>query len=266
MASINRSRKLRKAYIALVLLLLFLPIFILVAFSFNESKLNVVFTGFTFDWYANLFKNADLLDAFKNTIIIAVLSTVISTVIGVLSAVGLKKFRFPGHGFIDKLIYIPIVIPEIVLGIALLSIFTLAKLELGFWTVLLAHISFSVPFVITSVRSALFALPKHVESAAADLGASRFQTFWYITLPLIRPSIVSGALLAFTLSMDDVVVSYFAAGPGTNTLPLYIYSNIKTGISPDVNALTSLMLVITVITLTLSAHFQSRKNAERSLG
>ncbi len=259
MAQIKRRRMLRKIYIALVLLLLFLPIFILVAFSFNESKLNVIFTGFTFDWYARLFSNTDLLDAFKNTILIAILSTSISTVIGVLSAVGLKKFQFRGHSFIDKLIYIPIVIPEIVLGIALLSVFTLARLELGFWTVLLAHISFSVPFVITSVRSTLYSLPKHVESAAADLGANRFQTFWRVTLPLIWPGIVSGALLAFTLSMDDVVISYFSAGPGTNTLPLYIYANIKTGISPDVNALTSLMLIATVTTLTMSAHFQTKR-------
>ena len=263
--SFKKNHRLRKAYITIVMLLLFLPIFILIAFSFNESKLNVVFTGFTFDWYACLFANADLIDAFKNTILIAVLSTGISTVIGVLSAVGLKKFQFRGHGLIDKLIYIPIVIPEIVLGIALLSVFTLAKLELGFWTVLLAHISFSDPFVITSVRSTLYSLPKHVESAAADLGASRWQIFWHITLPLIWPGIVSGALLAFTLSMDDVVISYFAAGPGTNTLPLYIYANNKTGISPDVNALTSIMLVITVITLTTSAYFQSRKVAARSI-
>ena len=266
MGSLKRVRHLRKIYIIFVLLLLFLPIFILIAFSFNESRLNVVFTGFTFEWYAKLFSNTDLLEAFGNTIIIAVLSTTISTVIGVLSAVGLKKYHFRGHGLIEKLIYIPIVIPEIVLGIALLSVFTLAKLELGFWTVLLAHISFSVPFVITSVRSTLYSLPKHVESAAADLGASRWQIFWHITLPLIRPGILSGALLAFTLSMDDVVVSYFTAGPGTNTLPLYIYSNIKTGISPDVNALTSIMLIITIIALTLSAHFQSQKHdARRSI-
>lgn len=261
----HRKRPLlRNFYIYFVLLLLFLPIFILVAFSFNESRLNVIFTGFTFDWYARLFANPDLLDAFKNTILIAVLSTAISTVIGTLSAVGLKKFHFPGYALIDKLIYIPIVIPEIVLGIALLSVFTLASLELSFWTVLLAHISFSVPFVITSVRSTLYSLPRNVEEAAEDLGASQWQTFWRITLPLIRPGIVSGALLAFTLSLDDVVISYFAAGPGTNTLPLYIYANIKTGISPDVNALTSLMLIFTIIVLTTSAHFQSKQLAKRS--
>ncbi len=258
------KRVFRNLYIYLVLLLLFLPIFILVAFSFNESKLNVVFTGFTFDWYAKLFENTELLEAFKNTILIAVISTAVSTVLGTLAAVGIKKFSFKGKAFIDKLLYIPIVIPEIVLGIALLSVFTLAKLELSFWTVLLAHISFSVPFVTTSVRSTLYSFPKHVESAASDLGASRWQVFWYVTLPMLRPGIIAGALLAFTLSLDDVVISYFAAGPGTNTLPLYIYANIKTGISPDVNALTTIMLVITIITLTLSAHFQSKRTIERT--
>lgn len=255
----------RHFYIYSVLFLLFLPIFILIFFSFNESKLNAVFTSFTFDWYVKLFENSDLLDAFKNTILIAVLSTSISVVIGTLSAVGLKKFTFKGKSLIDKLIYIPIVLPEIVLGISLLSVFALTNLELGFGTVLLAHISFSVPFVITSVRATLFALPQNVESAAVDLGASRWQVFWHVTLPLIRPGIISGALLAFALSMDDVVISYFAAGPGTNTLPLYVYSNIKTGISPDVNALTTLMLIFTIIFLALSAHFQSKARAEREL-
>ena len=264
MARTKRGEKMRKFYIFFVLFLLFLPIFILVAFSFNESKLNVIFTGFTFDWYARLFANPDLLEAFRNTILITLLSTGISTILGTLSAVGLKKFNFHGKAFIDKLIYIPIVIPEIVLGISLLSVFTLAQLELSFWTVLLAHISFSVPFVITSIRSTLYALPPSVEEAASDLGASRFQTFWRVTLPLIMPGIVSGALLAFTLSLDDVVISYFAAGPGTNTLPLYIYANIKTGISPDVNALTSLMLIFTIIALTTSAHFQSKRILRRA--
>ncbi|MBQ3293987.1 ABC transporter permease [Candidatus Saccharibacteria bacterium] len=261
---LERGGKLRKFYVYLVLLFLFLPIFILVFFSFNESKLNVIFTGFTFDWYGKLFQNPDLLDAFKNTLFVAVTSTAVSTVLGILGAVGLQKFRFHGKAIVDKLIYIPIVIPEIVLGIALLSVFTLTNLELSLWTVLLAHISFSVPFVITSIRSTLYALPKNLEEAASDLGASRWQAFFKVTLPLIMPGVISGALLAFTLSLDDVVISYFAAGPGTNTLPLYIYANIKTGISPDVNALTTLMLIFTIITLTLSAHFQSKRTAKRS--
>lgn len=255
--------KLRNLFIVLVMLFLFLPIVVLVVFSFNDSKLNIIFSGFTLEWYGKLFENADLLEAFRNTLLIATISTAVSTVLGTISAVGMKKFKFFGKTFVDKMIYIPIVIPEIVLGISLLAVFSLSGVELGFWSVLLAHITFSVPFVITSVRSTLFALPKEIEEASSDLGAGPWRTFWYVTLPLLKPGIISGAILAFTLSLDDVVISYFTAGPGTNTLPLYIYSIIKTGITPDVNALTTLMLVFTVIALVVSAKVSSRR-LERS--
>lgn len=256
---------LRNLYLALVMIFLFLPIAILVIFSFNASEMNIIFTGFTTEWYGRLLENANLLDAFKNTILIAVISTTVSTVLGAISAVGMKKYNFPTEQVVNKLIYIPIVIPEIVLGISLLCVFTLAGVELGFWSVLLAHITFSVPFVITSVRSTLYSLPKNVEEAAEDLGAGKWKTFWYVTLPLIKPGIVSGAILAFTLSLDDVVISYFTAGPGTNTLPLYIYSIIKTGITPDVNALTTLMLLFTIVALVVSSKIQTKRQAEREL-
>ncbi|MBR3204779.1 ABC transporter permease [Candidatus Saccharibacteria bacterium] len=261
----RRRKLLKNLFILLVLFFLFLPIFILVVFSFNDSKMNIVFTGFTFEWYKNLFSNENLLEAFKNTILIAVLSTFASTIIGTISAVGLKKYNFFGEKFIGKLIYIPIVIPEIVLGISLLAIFALFKFELGFWTVLLAHISFSIPFVITNVRSTLYSFSPSIEEAAEDLGASNFKTFWYVTLPMIKPGVISGAILAFTLSLDDVVISYFTAGPGTNTLPLYIYSNIKTGITPDVNALTTLMLIFTIIALVVSYKIETKKQLKRKL-
>lgn len=254
----------RTLFIVLVMVFLFLPIIVLVVFSFNESKMNIIFTGFTLDWYARLFENKELVEAFRNTLVIAGLSTAVSVVIGTVSAVGMRKFDFWSKKLVDKLIYIPIVIPEIVLGISLLSVFSLLNIELGFWSVLLAHIAFSVPFVITSVRSALYALPTSVEEAAKDLGANRLQTFFYVTLPMIMPGVVSGAILSFTLSLDDVVISYFTAGPGTNTLPLYIYSIIKTGITPDVNALTSLMLVFTVVALVVSSKIQTRLAQRRA--
>ncbi len=261
MKKIRRKKHfyLRNLFITLVFIFLFLPIVVLVLYSFNTSKMNILFEGFTIDWYVQLFENTNLLEAFKNTVLIALISTAVSTVLGTISAIGLKKFNFPGKGIIDKLIYIPIVMPEIVLGIALLSAFTLVKLDLGLFSVLLAHIAFSVPFVITSVRSSLDTLPKDFEEAAEDLGAGKFKTLFYVTLPLLKPGIVSGALLAFTLSLDDVIISFFTAGPGTNTLPLYIYSVIKTGITPDVNALTTLMLLITAGILTFSAFYQTRK-------
>lgn len=249
--------------IILTIIFLYAPIIVLVLFSFNESKMNIIFTGFTFKWYGELFKNTDLLEAFFNTIIIAFTSTVVSTIIGTISAIGLHKYDFKFKGFINSLIYIPIVIPEIVLGISLLSVYTISNLKLGMGSLILSHIAFSIPFVITSVRSSLSLLPKEYEEAAYDLGANKYSVLTKVIIPLIMPGIISGATLALTLSLDDVVISYFTAGPGSNTLPLKIYSMIKTGITPDVNALSTLMLLVTIIALTTSAIYQSRKIAKR---
>ena len=259
-----KHRTLKNSIIALILFFLYLPIIILVIYSFNTSKMNVVFEGFTFDWYKTLFDNTDLIEAFINTLIIAITSTAISTIIGTLGAIGLKKYKFKGKQFINLLLYIPIVIPEIVLGISLLSVYTLTKLELGMFTLILSHIAFSIPFVIVSVRSALSKDLDTYEEAAKDLGANNTNTFFRVTLPYIMPGVMSGALLAFTLSLDDVVISYFTAGPGSNTLPLKIYSMIKTGISPDVNALSSLMLLAIMFILTVSVIIQSRKIVRRA--
>lgn len=245
--------------IGLVLAFLFLPIVVLVVYSFNKSDTNIVFSGFTFKWYKTLFSNRNLIDAFSNTIIVAVVSTIVSTVVGTISAVGLSRYNFYGKGLINTLLYIPIVIPEIVLGISLLSVYTLMKLELGLFTLLLAHITFSIPYVIVSVRSSLSSSISIQEEASYDLGVSRFKTLWYVTLPNIMPGIISGATLAFTLSLDDVIVSYFTVGPGSNTLPQYIYSMIKTGITPDVNALSSLVLLVVVIVLSLLVIYDARK-------
>lgn len=255
----NKHKFLKNLFILLVFAFLYLPIFILIIYSFNSSEMNIVFKSFTTIWYKILFTNKDLLEAFFNTMIIAITSTVISTIIGTISAFGLYKYNFKGESIIQKLIYIPIVIPEIVLGISLLSVYTLMKLELGMFTLILSHIAFSIPFVIVSVKSSLSDELDKIEEAASDLGASPFKTFFLITLPNIMPGVISGATLALTLSLDDVVISYFTAGPGSNTLPLKIYSMIKTGITPDVNALSSLMLLFTIIILTISALYQSRK-------
>ena len=256
-----KNKYLKNIFVGLVFFFLYLPIIILVILSFNTSKMNIIFEGFTLKWYNVLFHNRDLLEAFINTMIIAVTSTAVSTVVGTIGAVGLNKYDFFGKSLINKLIYIPIVIPEIVLGISLLSMYTLLKLELGMTTLILSHIAFSIPFVVVSVRSVLNPVIKTYEEAARDLGASELTTFFKIVLPSIMPGVISGATLAFTLSMDDVVISYFTAGPGSNTLPLQIYSIIKTGITPDVNALSTLLLLATIIILTMSAFIQSRKIA-----
>ena len=245
--------------IGIVLVFLFLPIFVLILFSFNTSQLNITFEGFTLKWYGELFKNTTLLLELKNTLIVAIVSTVVSTVIGTISAYGLYKYDFPLKKIVNRLLYIPVVIPEIVLGISLLAIYTVFKLELGMTTLILAHISFSIPFVIINVRNILEQMDGNLILAANDLGASKLKTFLYVTIPSLMPGILSGAELAFTLSLDDVVISYFTAGPGSNTLPLQIYSIIKTGVTPDVNALITLMLLVIFIVLTVSVLINLRK-------
>ena len=245
--------------LGLVFLFLFFPIIVLIIFSFNSSELNIIFESFTLKWYRSLFENKLLLEALGNTLLVAGISTIVSTIIGTISAYALKMFSFPFKNLINELLYIPVVIPEIVLGISLLCIYTLLKLELGMFTLILAHISFSIPFVIISVRSVLDNMDPNLEKAASDLGASKWKTLFYITIPSLLPGILSGAQLAFTLSLDDVVISYFTAGPDSNTLPLHIYSMIKTGINPSVNALTTILLLVITGTLTLSMIISMRR-------
>ena len=243
-------------YLLLVFAFLFLPIIVLIVFSFNTSRLNIVFEGFTFKWYKELINNYSLLEALLNTLIVAVLSTFISTIIGTVSSYGLKRYNFFGKRFINELLYIPIVIPEIVLGISLLCIYSL---KLGMFSLILSHIAFSIPFVIINVNSALDSMPDNIEQAASDLGASKLQTLLKVVVPSLMPGILSGAQLAFTLSLDDVVVSYFTAGPDSNTLPLQIFSMIKSGVTPDVNALITIMLIIIFTGLFVSMSISLRR-------
>lgn len=245
-------------FIVLVHLFLFLPIIVIVLFSFNTAKMNITFQGFTTKWYIALFKNKALMEAFFNTLIIAVTSTIASGVIGTLGAVGMNRYKFKGKGIIDALLYIPVVIPEIVLGISLLSVFSLANFNLGLFTIILSHITFSVPFVIITVRARLSGFDKSIEEAAMDLGANRFKTFMKVTLPVIAPGVLSGVMLAFTLSLDDVVISFFTSGPGSNTLPLKIFSMVKTGVTPDVNALSTLIMLVTMLGLGFTTLMQVR--------
>ncbi len=242
----------------LVFIFLFLPIVILIVFSFNTSRLNIVFEDFTLNWYKELMHNKVLLGALGNTLLVAITSTLVSTIIGTISAYGLKKYNFFGKKLVNELLYIPVIIPEIVLGISLLCIYSFMKLELGMFSLILSHIAFSIPFVIINVNSAIEAMNPHIEEAAADLGASKLKTFSRVVLPSLMPGIMSGAGLAFTLSLDDVVISYFTAGPDSNTLPLQIFSMIKSGVTPDVNALITVMLLMIFIGLFISMSFSLR--------
>lgn len=245
--------------LSLVFIFLFLPIVVLIIFSFNTSRLNIVFEGFTLKWYHELFHNKVLLEALVNTLLVALTSTLVSTVIGTISAYGLKKYNFRGKKFINELLYIPVIIPEIVLGISLLCIYSFLKLELGMFSLILSHIAFSIPFVIINVNSSIEAMNPNIEEAASDLGASKLKTFFYVVIPCLLPGMLSGAELAFTLSLDDVVISYFTAGPDSNTLPLQIFSIIKSGVTPDVNALITLLLAIIFTILFISMSLSIRR-------
>lgn len=262
--SIRQERKkkkiapLRMTYACLVYLFLYLPIAVVVAFSFNTSKLNVVFEGFTLEWYVKMWSNKALMDSFVNTLIVAVVSTLLATVLGTLCAVGLNRFEFRLKSLISNTLYIPIVIPELVFAIAVLILFSSINIPMSMFTLIVSHVTFSMPFVVITVRSRLAGFDKSVEEAARDLGANELHTFFRVTLPMIAPGVMSGAMLALTLSLDDVVVSFFTAGPDSQTLPLKILGMVKKGISPDVNALSTLIILGTVLLLVSTTIIQTK--------
>lgn len=241
------------AFCTLVYLFLFLPISVIVVNSFNATttKPYMSWKGFTFDWYVKLWSNSSLIEAFGNTMIIAIVSTVLATIIGSLGAIGMYKYKFKGKSIIDGLLYVPVVIPEIVLGISLLTIFSKVNIPRGMLTLILSHVTFCVPFVIFNVRARLSGYDNSIEEASMDLGANRLVTFFNITLPVLAPGIFGGALLAFTLSIDDVIISYFVYGQ-TKTYPLKVMESVKSGVAPDVNALSTIILIGTILFVALT--------------
>lgn len=240
-------------FCGLIYLFLFLPIAVIVVGSFNAttSKPYISWKGFSVNWYIELFDNSALLRSFGTTITIAIISTLLATAIGTLAAVGMYKYKFRGKTIIDALLYIPVVIPEIVLGISLLTLFTNTNIPRGLLTLILAHTTFSVPYVIFNVRARLAGYDLSIEEASMDLGANRVKTFFNVTLPVLAPGIGGGALLAFTLSLDDVIVSYFTNGQ-VKTFPLKVMESIKSGVAPDVNALSTLILAGTIVLVVLT--------------
>jgi spermidine/putrescine transport system permease protein len=257
------------AYAVLIYLFLYIPIVVLVVFSFTRDEFGVRWTGFTLDWYVRLFNDRRMMGAAVNTLYVAVASTVVSTILGTLTALAMERFRFRGRGAVDSLLYLPIVIPEIVMAVALLAfsalIFELIRLFTGInmrrslTTVTLAHIAFSISFVVIVVRTSLKNFDMRLEEAAADLGADRWRIFWRITFPLILPGIIGGALLAFTLSLDDFIISLFLSGPGTSLLPVEVYNKVRRAVTPEVNAISTLMLLLSMILVVLSQLVQRRK-------
>lgn len=275
----NRRSSWLKLVTFLVYLFLYAPIVVLIVFAFNSSRLNVTFEGVVnqgpcgpFYWFCQLFRNEEALDAAQNTLTIAFTSSILSTIIGTAAALALQRHHFRLKAFSELALYIPIIIPEIVMGISILVLFSqifgwinrllaLApdqRLGLGLGTVILAHIAFSIPFVVLTVRARLHGFDKSVEEAAMDLGANEWTTFRRVTLPLIMPGVLSGALLAFTLSLDDFIITFFTTGPGATTLPIYVYGLLRRIITPEVNALSTVWILLVLVAVFITQRLQSR--------
>lgn len=257
--------------VVLAFVFLYAPIVVMSIFSFNASRQMQVWMGFTLDWYVRMLHDERVRIAAQNSLIIALVSTLVSTVIGTLAAMALERTRFRVKRLYEGAMYLPIIVPEIVMAIALLVFFNLAftwldrllglQLNFGLGTITIAHIAFSFPFVAVVVRARLADFDRTLEQAAQDLGATDWQTFRYITLPLLMPGIIAGALLAFTLSIDDFVITFFNAGVGSTTLPLEIYGRVRRGITPDVNALSTVMLLASIVLVLGSLLLQRRRTA-----
>ena len=244
---------------------LYAPIITLVAFSFNNSRRNVTWEGFTFDYYVKAFHNSSLHDTLMNSLIVGFWSTLISTIIGSLLGVALQRFRFPAKGPFDGLIHLPIVIPEICMAAAMLAFFASLNISLGYFTIIASHIAFCFPFVAVVVRSRMAGFDESLEEASRDLGASPWQTFWNVTLPYMMPGVVAGALLAFTLSLDDFLITYFTNSPGTTTFPVKIYSMVRQSVTPEVNAASTILILVTLTITAIGMWFQSR-SGKKSVG
>jgi len=234
-------------------LFLYAPVAVVIVYSFNAARYGTGWAGFTTQWYRALLENPLALSAARNTLILGAFSTAVSTFLGTLLGYSLQRGRFAGRGFLPRFsLYLPVFIPDILMAVSLLLFYSIVRrwlgiFELGMATMVIGHVTFQIPFVAIVVRSRLSGLDPACEEAARDLGANPWQTFWHVTLPLIWPGVAAGAMLAFTLSLDDFVVSFFTSGPGSTTLPILIYSSVKRGITPEINALSSLIIAVSVV-------------------
>ena len=252
---VYKLKTLSKVYMGLVLMFLYVPIFVLIVFSFNETKSRSVFSGFTLDWYAKLFRNEVIISSLMNTIIIAVIASIAATLLGTLAAIGINSMRKVPKAIVMNITNMPIVNPEIVTGVSLMLLFVFfaarMNLEFGFVTLVIAHITFDVPYVILNVMPKFRQMDPNLFEAAQDLGCSPFTALRKVILPEIMPGVVSGFLMSFTFSLDDFVISYFTSGSTSQTLPITIYSMTRRKISPEINALSTLIFVVVVIVLVV---------------
>jgi len=241
---------------------LYVPIALLVIYSFNGSRLVTVWGGFSIRWYVALLENRQLLDAAWVSLRVALLSATLATVLGTLAALALTRVQpFRGRTLFAGMIYAPLVMPEVITGLSLLLLFVAIGLDRGFWTVALAHVSFTMCFVAVVVQSRLLTFDRALEEAAADLGATPLRTFFSVTLPIIFPAVAASFLLAFTLSLDDLVVASFTTGPGATTLPIRIYSQVRLGVTPEINAVCTLFIGLVVLILLIASIFTKRQAA-----
>jgi spermidine/putrescine transport system permease protein len=253
-----------RLWVAAVMFFLYAPLVTLIAFSFNDSRRNIVWQGFTLDYYDRAINNASLMEALGNSLTIAALATAASVVLGALAAVMLWRFRFPFKGAAEGVMALPIVVPEICMGVAMLVFFARIGLPtdvpwpFNLGAIVIAHITFCFPFVTMVVRSRLTSFNREEEEAAKDLGASEWQAFRDVLLPHMRPGLVAGALLAFTLSLDDFVITFFTSGPNTVTFPVKVYSMVRFSVTPEVNAASAIVIALTIILTTIALKLQNR--------
>ncbi len=259
-------KKVSKIYMSLLLLFLYMPIVVLIVFSFNTTKSRSVFEGFTFDWYIKLFQNELILTSFRNTIIISVSAAILSTILGTAAAIGINNMRKLSKTVVMNINNIPIVNPEIVTGVSLMLLFVFfaarMNLNFGFGTLLIAHITFDVPYVILNVMPKFRQMNPNIYEAAQDLGCNSFKAFMKVVLPEIMPGIVSGFLMSFTFSLDDFVISYFTSGATSQTLPITIYSMTRRKVSPEINALSTIIFVVVVVVLILKNVIDKKSERE----
>jgi spermidine/putrescine transport system permease protein len=265
---ISGGQQFLAANAVLVFAFFYLPILVLIVFSFNAGRIPTIWEGFSLRWYTELFQDEAILRAFRNSMIVTFASTIISTVIGTMVSLAMERYNFRLKLPFDAVLYMPIIIPDIVIALATLLFFiivfnmvnTLFGLTwgLGLTTIIIAHVAFNISFVATIVRARLVDMDVNLEQAAQDLGANEWQTFRRVTLPLLMPGVISGALMAFTLSLDDFVITFFVSGPGSTTLPVLVYSKVKFGVTPDLNALATLLLIFSIGLVLLSQFLQRR--------
>jgi len=256
----NQVNRLFGVWTGVVFAFFYLPIAILIIFSFNESRLNIVWTGFTLEWYTSLWQDRGLVRTLQNSLIVATATTLLSVVLGTAGGWLLFRYRYRASTVLETLVFLPMIVPEVILGVSLLILFVTVGLRLGYTTIVISHVTFCFPFVMAAVQARLAGLDPSLEEAALDLGATPVQAFTKVIVPYLMPAIVSGALMAFTLSLDELIVTWFTASAGTRTMPLEIFGRVKKGLDPSLNAISTVFILVTVLAVFLTEALR-RRNA-----